>query len=63
MWGGAPSCAPLGGFAISARVSLYVSLALYTANAYSGEREMSSSAYARSMPVVNKIRGLKVISV
>ena len=50
------SCALLGGFAISARVSLlwlYIHvcklIALYTANAYSVEREVSASACTRSM--------------
>jgi len=53
------SCALLGGFAIGARVTLrcydnigpHISklIALYTANAYSAEREISASADTRSM--------------
>jgi len=51
-WQGVPpSCALLGRFAIGARVSLlwqhmhiYKLIALYTVNAYSGEREMPASA-------------------
>ena len=54
MVGVLPTCALLGGFAIGARVSLLqqrtrVVISLYTANAYSTEREMSASACTRSM--------------
>ena len=48
------SCALFGRFAISARVLLLWQhvcklIVLYTANAYTAEREMSASAYIRSM--------------
>jgi len=56
-WLGVPSsCALLGGFAFRGRVSFlrqhtctYKLVALYTANAYSAEREMSDSGCTHSM--------------